>query len=152
MGHDWTLSDTSTKKAPDIKGNTLRVYLFLAQNGASELRDVQRGLGFSTASLASYHLGRLAEGGVVTQDQYGRYLVAKDSPQQILAGYVSVGPRIVPQLLFFAVLFTLLVGYFAYMSLSYPDYVPYLVASALGLVAVTWYETARLWKRLASWR
>lgn len=139
-------------KGPEIKGNTLRAYLFLAENGPSELRDVQRGLSFSTASLASYHLGRLMEAGLVSQDQYGRYQAAKDSSQQILRGYVTVGPMIVPQLLFFAVLFTALVGYFSYVALAYPAYVPFLAASSLGLVAVVWYETARLWKRLASWK
>lgn len=148
----WRLSTEPKKKAADIKGNTLRAYLFLAQNGASELRDVQRGLGFSTASLASYHLGRLSEGGLVTQDSYGRYLIMKDSSQEILEGYVSVGSRIVPQLFFFAVLFTALIGYFAAMALAYTAYVPYLALVAVGLVGVTWYETARVWRRLATWR
>lgn len=146
------LLSTGPKKSPEIKGNTLRVYLFLSQKGPSELRDVQRGLGFSTPSLASYHLGKLAEGGLASQDQYGRYVASKDSSQQILEGYVTVGPRIVPQLLFFAVLFSALIGYFSYMSLSYPAYVPFLAGSALSLIAVVWYETARLWRRLASWK
>ena len=144
---------TSTKKGPaDIRGNTLRVYVYLLSSGASELREVQRSLGFSTPSLASYHLGRLVEAGYATQDAHGRYLVAQGSTNAILDGYTKLGGVVVPQLLFFSIVFTLVIGFFAYMSLVYSAYVPLLVAASAAMIAVFWYETARLWRRLASWR
>ena len=59
---------------------------------------------------------------------------------------------VVPQLLFVSVLFTLLVGYFSIMAYGSASYVPLLIASSLALVAVAWYETARVWRRLASWK
>jgi len=142
----------SAKKGPaDIRGNTLRVYVYLLRSGASELRDVQRALGFSTPSLASYHLGRLVEAGYATQDEHGRYLVVQGATNAILDGYTKLGGVVVPQLLFFAILFSVVIGFFAYMSLMYAAYVPLLVGAAAVMVVVFWYETARVWRRLASW-
>jgi predicted transcriptional regulator len=57
----------------EVRGNALKVYLYLLRHGPSELRDVQRGVGLSSASLASYHLGKLSEVGFVVQDERGRY-------------------------------------------------------------------------------
>ncbi|HKT21112.1 MAG TPA: hypothetical protein VJR06_00615 [Nitrososphaerales archaeon] len=144
---------TNTKKGPaDIRGNTLRVYVYLLRSGASELRDVQRALDFSTPSLASYHLGRLVEAGYATQDEHGRYLVAQGATNAILDGYTKLGGVVVPQLLFFAIVFTVTIGFFAYMSLLFSAYVPLLVAASAAMVLVFWYETARVWRRLASWK
>jgi hypothetical protein len=143
----------SSKRGPaDIRGNTLRVYVYLLRSGASELRDVQRAFGFSTPSLASYHLGRLVEAGYAAQDEHGRYLVVQGAANDILDGYTKLGGMVVPQLLFFATLFSVVVGFFAYMSLEYVAYVPLLVAASAAMVIVLWYETWRLWKRLASWK
>lgn len=144
---------TSTKKGPaDIRGNTLRVYVYLLRSGASELRDVQRGLGFSTPSLASYHLGRLVEAGYATQDEHGRYLVAPGATNTILDGYTKLGGVVVPQLLFLAIVFSIVIGFFAFMSLMYAAYVPLLAAASIVMVLAFWYETARVWRRLASWK
>lgn len=140
------------KKGPaNIHGNTLRVYVYLLRTGASELRDVQRALGFSTPSLASYHLGKLVESGYATQDAHGRYLVVQSAANDILDGYTKLGGVVVPQLLFFAILFSVVIVFFAYMSLLYSAYVPLLAAASVAMVLALWYETARVWRRLATW-
>ncbi|MDG7008493.1 MAG: hypothetical protein JRN06_09680 [Nitrososphaerota archaeon] len=136
----------------EIKGNTLRVYLYILQHGPCELKDVQGGLEFSTASLASYHLRRLIDAGYATQDSYGRYLAMKDTTKQLLEGYVKVGTLVVPQLLFISVLFTALLGYFSFMALNVASYLPFLVGSSLALIVVVWFETVGVWRRLASWK
>jgi predicted transcriptional regulator len=68
----------------EIRGNTLRVYLHLVKNGPCELRDVQRGVGLSSASLASYHLGKLIASGHARQDELGAYVATNKSSAQIL--------------------------------------------------------------------
>jgi hypothetical protein len=140
------------RKAPDITGNTLRVYLCVLQSGPSELRDIQKSLEFSTPSLASYHLGKLIEAGYVSQNDHGQYLVTKDSTRELLEGYVNVGAFVVPQLFFFSILFTGVIGFLAYMALSLSSYVFLLAVASIALVAVLWYETAKVWKRLATWK
>ena len=136
----------------EIKGNTLRVYLYILQHGPCELKDVQGSLQFSTASLASYHLKRLIDAGYASQDGYGRYLATKDTTKQLLDGYTKVGAVVVPQLLFVSVLFTALVVYFSYMATSSSSYLPFLVGASLALVLVIWYETLRVWRKLTTWR
>lgn len=139
----------SAAETPEIKGNTLRTYLQVLKHGPCELRDVQRALGLSTASLASYHLNKLLEAGYVRQDEYSRYVATGDVVGEILAGYSKVGSTIVPQLAFFAVLFSMLIAYFSYEALASSGYVPLLVAAAAGSALVLWYEALRVWRRLA---
>ena len=146
------MAKVKKRVATEVKGNTLRVYLYLLQSGTSELRDVQHALGFSTPSLASYHLGRLVEAGYVAQNDHGQYYAKQDSSHEILEGYTRLGAFVVPQLLFFAILFSALIGFFAFMALAYPSYVPLLVSASVAMVLVLWYETIRVWRRLASWK
>lgn len=133
----------------EIKGNTLKVYLYLLKNGQSELRDIQRGIGLSSPSLASYHLEKLSEAGFVKQDEYGKYSAVKESANKILEGYSKVGPKIVPQLFFFALLFSILATFFSVQALREPTYLFYLIAVCIAMVVVFWYETIRVWRRLA---
>jgi hypothetical protein len=139
-------------RRPDVRGNTLRVYLYLLQHNPADLRDVQHSLGLSTPSLASYHLGKLVEGGYAKQNEHGQYLAIRDSTNDILEGYTKFGATMVPQLAFFAMLFTALVAYFALMSMSNASFVPLLVVTSAAVVVVLWYETLRVWRRLATWR
>jgi hypothetical protein len=134
----------------EIKGNTLRVYLHVVKNGPSELRDVQRDVGLSTPSLASYHLGRLVSSGHAKQDELGRYVATNESSTEILEGYSRVGPAIVPQLFFFTVLFTILTAFFSYEALYSSSYTAYLVAVSVAMAGALWYETLRLWRKLVS--
>lgn len=133
----------------EVRGNTLQIYLYLLRCGPSELRDIQRGVGLSSASLASYHLGKLSEAGFVIQDDRGRYLAVKEAANKVLEGYSKMGPMIVPQLFFFALLFTILTTFFSFETLYAPGFTVYLIAVCIAMVLVLWYETARLWRKLA---
>jgi hypothetical protein len=132
----------------EVKGNALKVYLYLLKHGPSELRDIQRGVGLSSASLASYHLGKLSEAGFVIRGEHGRYLAVKEASDRVLEGYSRMGPAIVPQLFFFALLFTILGAFFSFEALYANGFTVYLVAVCAAMVLVFWYETVRLWCRL----
>lgn len=133
----------------EIKGNTLKVYLYLLKHGPSELREIQRGTNLSSPSLASYHLGKLSELGFVTQNKYGTYSAAKNSADKVLEGYAKVGSAVVPQFFFFSLLFTILITFFSFAALYLSGYVPYLVVVGIVMVVIFWYETIRLWRKLA---
>ena len=133
----------------EVRGNALKVYLYLLKHGPSELRDVQRGVGLSSASLASYHLGKLTEAGFVVQDEHGRYFAVKEASDRVLEGYSKMGPAIVPQLFFFALLFTILTTFFSFEALYASSFIVYLVVVCAAMVLVFWYETVRLWRKLA---
>ncbi len=132
----------------EIKGNTLKVYLYLLRHGPSELREIQRGVGLSSPSLASYHLGKLVEAGFVTQNEYGVYSAVKEASDRVLEGYSRIGSAIVPQFFFFSLLFTLLVAFFSFATLVLSGFTPFLIAVSVAMVLVLWYETFRLWRKL----
>jgi len=134
----------------EVKGNTLKVYLYLLKNSPSELRDVQRSLGFSSASLASYHLSKLVELGFAKQDAYGRYSAVKDAADKVLEGYSKIGPAVVPQLFFFSLLFTILVVFFSMETWAGGNFIYYLIGVCFAMLAVFWFETIRLWRKLAA--
>jgi hypothetical protein len=132
----------------EIKGNTLKVYLYLLKHGPSELKDIQRGVGLSSPSLASYHLGKLLDSGFVAQNEYGVYSAVRETTDKVLEGYARIGSAIVPQFFFFALLFTILIAFFSYATLFMSGYTPYLVAVSVAMVIVFWYETIRIWRKL----
>jgi hypothetical protein len=132
----------------EITGNTLRIYLHLVTHGPCELREVQRGLGLSTPSLASYHLNRLIGASYVKQDRDGKYFAIKEASIEILEGYTRIGTTLVPQILFFTIFFTILITFFSYQTINSSGFTIYLVATSLAMVILLWYETIRLWRRL----
>jgi len=134
----------------EIRGNTLKVYLYLLKHGPSELREVQRGLELSSASLASYHLAKLAEANYVSQDEQGKYFAVKDAETKVLEGYSKVGPALVPQLFFFSLLFTILAGFFSFEVLDGSNFTLFLILLCVAMVAVFWYETLVLWRKLTA--
>ena len=137
--------------SPVIKGNTVRVYLFVLKNGPCELREVQRALKLSTPSLAFYHLSRLVESGVVSRTEDGRYVVVADISADLLDGYVKFGRRIIPQLFFLTLIFTIILAYYLYLVWGLPldtDDVVTIIYS-MSIIAL-WYETIKIWRRLSS--
>lgn len=122
----------------EIRGNTLKIYLYLLKHGPSELREVQHGLELSSASLASYHLGKLAEARYVSQYEVGKYYAIKDAETKVLEGYSKVGPAVVPQLFFFSLLFTILAAFFSFEALDNSAYILYLVLVCIVMVIVFW--------------
>jgi hypothetical protein len=142
--------DSGAADAPVIKGNTVRVYLFVLKNGPCELREVQRGLKLSTPSLASYHLSRLVQSGVVGRTEDGKYVSVRDISADLIDGYVKFGRRIIPQLFLLTLAFTAILGYYVYVVWRFPldrdDYVT--IVYSLSII-VLWYETIKVWRRMS---
>lgn len=134
----------------EIRGNTLKAYLFLLKHGPSELREVQRGIELSSPSLASYHLGKLVEAGYVGQDEQGKYFAVKDASTKVLEGYSKVGSAVVPQLFFFSLLFTILAAFFSVEAFYGERFTVYLIIVCVAMVVVFWYETLILWRKLTA--
>lgn len=135
---------------PALKGNTVRVYLFLMKNGPCELREVQRGLKLSTPSLAAYHLSKLVQSGIVGRTADGKYTVVTDISAEILDGYVKFGKRIIPQLFFLTIIFTAILGYYLYLVWKFPLDTDDLVTIVYSLsIIVLWYETIKVWRKLS---
>ncbi len=132
-----------------LKGKTLLVYLYLLRRANEEgvgVREVQRMLGFSSPSVASYHLQKLVDLGLVRKER-GQYLLAREVRVGILRHFVMIGRFMLPRYLFYAVLLTtMLITYL----IQFPQTLSrYNVATLLlGIVPtiILWYETIRIWR------
>ncbi len=132
----------------ELKGKTLLVYMHILKAGQDTVgvREVQRALGFSSPSVAAYHLQKLQDLGLI-ENAYGDYRLIKEIKVGVLRSFVSVGGVMLPRFLFYAVLVTsMLVTFVA----SFP-FVPsreYITTLIMGFVpaAVFWYETVKIWR------
>jgi len=132
----------------ELKGKTLLVYMHILKAGQETVgvREIQRALGFSSPSVASYHLQKLQDLGLI-ENTYGDYRLIKEVKVGVLRSFVSVGGVMLPRFLFYAVLITSMLVTFL---VSYP-FVPtreYITTLVMGIVpaAVFWYETAKIWR------
>ena len=136
----------------ELKGKTLLVYMHILKGGQETVgvREVQRALGFSSPSVAAYHLQKLQDLGLV-ENAYGDYHPIKEVKVGVLRSFVSVGGVMLPRFLFYAVLITsMLVTFLA----TFP-FIPtreYITTLIMGLVpaAVFWYETIKIWREKPS--
>ncbi len=136
----------------DLKGNTLRVYVYALKKRKVGVREVQRALLMSNPSLAQYHLNKLKDLGLVAENN-GEYSIVNEVKVDVMRNFLRVGTLIVPRFIFYAVFFTVFAVYLTYVAVPYFQYVPILewfcgvlIASAL----VYWYEAQRAWRSAPS--
>ncbi|MEM3566367.1 MAG: winged helix-turn-helix domain-containing protein [Candidatus Bathyarchaeia archaeon] len=84
-----------------LTGTTLRVYYYMLKKGKPVgIREVQRALRLSSPTLASYHLAKLEEAGIIKQTMEG-YVVDK----MIFRNLVRIRSLLIPKYLFFSIFF-----------------------------------------------
>ena len=142
-------SEDEEKLAAGLKGNTLRVYLYVLKSaGNVGVREVQRALGFSSPTLAVYHLDKLAELGLV-EKRYGEYHLVREVKVGVLKQFVRIGTFMLPRHLFYAMLFTTLLILFMIYLIGFEQVsfssIFALIFGALGVVT-SWYETIKAWR------
>ena len=130
-----------------LKGTTLRVYWHLLRSGKpTTIRRLQRDLGFSSPSVASYHLEKLMDMNLVKKVR-GDFELKKTVSLEVMNSVVRVSHLMIPRFVFYTAFFlTLLivfmVGYASSLSLQG---VFALVFGVSGLI-ITAYETWRQWR------
>jgi hypothetical protein len=135
-------------KESEIRGTTLRVYWFLFRTGTSVgVRETQRALSLSSASVALYHLEKLRELGVIDKDDTGQYFLKEKVQIGSLKMFLRVGHLILPRYLFYAVLLTTTLLAYSGLKLAYGEAIdaPGAVLGSLG-AGICWYECARMWR------
>ena len=141
----------SRDEAPDsgkieeqLKGKTLQVYTYMIKRKEPVgVREVQRDLLFSSPSVANYHIEKLVQLALVSQDEYGRYYVVQKVQVGVLQAFVNIGGLAVPRLLFFAAFFTTM--FIAYLVLNFNNLDVFAIGFAVAGAAAFWAETARVW-------
>lgn len=134
------------KLESELKGNTLRVYWMMMQSGGKVgIREVQRVLGFSSPTLAAYHLDKLVDLGLVKK-KHGEYYLAKTVRVGVLKQFMKFGTFLLPRYILYATFFTTLLVFCAikFDQVSFWSVLA-LIFGVLGTV-ISWYETVRAWR------
>ena len=148
---DVKKSDAAEKKMvaeSQLKGNTLRTYLYVVTHKKSGVREVQRELHLSSSSLAQYHLSKLVDLGLLTENG-GEYFLADQIRVDVLKDFLQLGTLIVPRFIFYAVFFSIVTGFFGYVVLvrSFSELDLLFVILLAAATALFWYEALRAWLR-----
>lgn len=134
------------KIAAELKGNTLRVYWYVLRSAGSSVgvREVQRALGLSSPTLASYHLQKLVDMGLV-EKKHGDYYLVKTVKVGVLKQFMRFGAFMLPRYVLYATFFTALL-IFCVVRFDQASFwsVLALIFGSLGAV-IFWYETVRVW-------
>lgn len=147
FGRAW-LAVENQKVKNELRGNTLRVYLYALKQGNVGVREVQRSLGLSNASLAQYHINKLAEMGLLKEED-GGYRVVGEVKVDVLKDFTRLGRILVPRFVFYGMLFTIFTAYLSlvtvqsYASEPIVGWFAVLLAVASGIF---WYEAIRAWR------
>jgi len=130
-----------------LKGTTLRVYWHLLRSGKpTTIRRLQRELGLSSPSVASYHLEKLMDLDLVKKVR-GDYELKKTVSLEVMSSFVRISHLMIPRYIFyttffFTLLIVFVVGYASSLSVQG---VFALVFGVSGLV-ITGYEAWRQWR------
>ncbi len=87
----------------ELEGNTLTVYAYVVHAAKPVgTREVTRGANISSTSVASRHLQKLEDMGLIEKNQYGDYILKEKTN---INGHVWVGRNLVPRLMFYSFFF-----------------------------------------------
>jgi len=141
-------SEKKTIAESQLKGNTLRTYIYVVTHKKSGVREVQRELHLSSSSLAQYHLSKLVDLGLLTETG-GEYFVADQIKVDVLKDFLKFGTLIVPRFIFYAVFFTIVSGFFGVIVIERPftELDIFFVLMLILASALFWYEALRAWLR-----
>ena len=131
-----------------LKGNTLRVYLYVLRQRKVGVRQVQRALRLSNPSLAQYHLSKLVEMGLL-REEGGEYEIMKEIKVDLMRDFLRLGTLLVPRFVFYAAFFTVFAVYFIVQGIGVIASEPLAMwpAALLGLAsAAFWLEAVKAWK------
>ena len=134
-----------------LAGNTLRVYTYIFKVKKSSIKDVQVGVGLNSPALAQYHLEKLVSLGLAKrEDMTGEYVLVKEVKVETLEQFLKIGAYIVPRLLLYAVMLTVVIAYFTVFVSGFVINGNTLWTFVVGGFAlfVLWYETVKAWRNL----
>ena len=137
----------------ELKGNTLRVYVYALKKRKVGVREVQRSLNLSNPSLAQYHLNKLVELGLLKKDD-SDYAIIEEVNVKIMRDFLRVGTLLVPRFLFYAVFFTIFTIYLAIVSTAFSNsstIIFWFVGPLAIASGIFWYEAQRAWKSAPSY-
>lgn len=136
------------KVESELKGNTLRVYWMLLKSSTSNVgvREIQRTLRFSSPALASYHLTKLEELGLVEKTN-GEYHLKKEVRVGVLKQFTKIGTFMLPRYMLYAAMMTTLLVFYLTQFREVNFYSVFALIFGSLSTGILWYETFRVWSQ-----
>lgn len=133
--------------ANELKGNTLRVYWNLLNSSEEFIgpRQVQRELGFSSPSLAVYHLDKLLDLGLVEKNS-GEYKIKEIIDVGVLKQFMKWKGIVIPRHVTYATLISTLFIFFLTQLRNINFYSLFALIFGSLSTAIFWYESIRVWQ------
>ena len=91
-----------------LSDNALRIYVYMITNKKRMVgpREIQRAMGFSSPSSATFHLKKLVEMGLIQEDR-GEYYIDTIKRVGILTNFFIIGRVLIPKdLIYFVIVFS----------------------------------------------
>ena len=131
-----------------LKGTTLQVYWHLLRSRKpTTFRRLQRSLGFSSPSVAAYHLEKLMDMGLVKKNIGGDYELEKTVSLEVVSSFVRIGHLMIPRYVFYSTFFfTLLVVFMVGYSIPLSQQGFFALVFGVSGLIITAYEAWRQWK------
>jgi len=131
-----------------LKGTTLRVYWHLLRSGKpTTIRRLQRSLGFSSPSVASYHLEKLMDMDLVKKNVMGDYELKKTVSLEAMSSFVRISHLMIPRYLFYTTFFfTLLIVFVVGYASSLSVQGVFALVFGVSALVITGCETWRQWR------
>jgi hypothetical protein len=142
-----TAATDKKKIDAELRGNTLRVYLYVLKlrGNTVGVRQVQRALGFSSPTLAVHHLEKLRDLGLLAKES-AEYRLIQEVDVGIFRHFVRMGDVFVPRQMIYAVAFTILLTYYLFQLVVLNFYSIYALILAVTATVTMWFETIRAWR------
>ena len=144
----------SSSETSGLQGVTLKVYLYVVKKkGLAGPRDVMRGVGLSSPSVAYRHLQKLETMGLLTKNELGNYVVQE---KVSVRGYMWVGRTLVPNPLIYALVFlgifitelVVLAIHFTVETSQFKIFFLLLTAITVAALILFLFEGLRMFKRI----
>jgi len=119
---NYSLEELLMKKEDRSRRNistvTWNVYLYiLTSREPMGVREVWRELKLSSPSLAQYHVNRLLELEMITQNKEGKYVASEEKRIEALKGFVLLYGKLIPRLVFYG---ALMAGLLIFYVIAWP--------------------------------
>ncbi len=131
-----------------LKGKTQKVYFYMLRHlRPLGMREIQRGSGLSSPSLAIYHLNKLKSLSLIEVDENGQYYVVQEFKAGLLRFFAGSGRLLVPRYLFYSVFYSIvLIGIAVFIPLFLNSTGLLLIAVLLFGTITSWVETLNVWR------
>ncbi|WNZ29204.1 MAG: hypothetical protein IAX21_11345 [Candidatus Bathyarchaeota archaeon] len=146
------VTEKDLKTFSELRGNTLLVYLCILKNEyPMGIREIQKKLDFSSPGLATYHVDKLENLGLIKKTTKG-YVVAEKVKIGALAQIIKFGSLLLPRYVFYVALFATLFSLYlisTWINGSFEFEINSISAVLLGIlsVGVMTYECIRVWRQ-----